>query len=112
MPKLDIGSVHKLLCGLNCRIVGSTIKFDGAFELAIPADEIRLVMGHMVLPFVWAGAQYSQSPVMPGRRSGDGNNLPRTRPDILVNTDHLSEKLTNVAALHHSASFAMKGTPK
>jgi hypothetical protein len=24
-----------------------------------------------------------------------GNSLPRTRPDILVNTDHFSEKLTN-----------------
>jgi hypothetical protein len=25
-----------------------------------------------------------------------GNSVPRTRPDILVNTDHFSEKLTKV----------------
>src|ERR1700678_238443 len=50
LPKLDIVSVYKLLCRFHRRFVVGAVEFHGFVEMAIPSDNIRAVVGHVMHP--------------------------------------------------------------
>jgi hypothetical protein len=52
LPKLDIVSVYKLLCRFHRRFVVGAVEFHGVLKVAVPTDNIRAVVGHVMLP-VW-----------------------------------------------------------
>ena len=98
LPEFDIVSVHKLLCRFRRRFVVGAVELNGSIEMAIPSDNIRAVVGHVMHP----GSGESAILTVTDRcqwRGGDGGTMPDSGVGWLVRIAHtrkgIDTSLTN-----------------
>jgi hypothetical protein len=97
LPKLNVVAVHELFCFFHSFGIIGALKLQGAVEMPICIDDVSAVVWHGgLLPISGESATGVLITDKATIRAVMGTSLSRRRPDMAINTDHLSGKLTEV----------------